>query len=152
MKKFLAVLAVLAVVSAAGSAFAQPVDLRVVGVVPGTGVWATFQGTLGQIDVQTGYYQLKINDGATINGFCVDPSLSNGNTNTPYNLIAIPGENYERAAWILSQAQANVFGYDPLDAQIAVWEVVTDRSPGDIYSGVFRPRRWGRPSIMIPEK
>ena len=136
MKKFLAVLAVVAVVSMAGSVFAyNDVQLKEVGVDPGTSVSATFP-YLGSQSVQAGYYQLSINDGTPINGFCVDPSWSNSNDST-YSLIGIPSLNYERAAWILDQARAGTTGYtDHAQDQIAVWELVMDTN-NNIYSGAF---------------
>jgi opacity protein-like surface antigen len=136
MKKFLAVLAILAVVSAAGSAFAQNVQLREVGVTPGTDVSATFP-IVGNQNVLAGYYRLQINDGAILNGFCVDPSIANQNDSTYDLRLIAEGSNYERAAWILSQTQLNV--YNPDLAQIAVWEVVTETaSTHNIYTDAFR--------------
>jgi hypothetical protein len=113
--------ALLSVFALAGLSFATPITLNEVGVNDAAIVNAHFGGGINQtVNALAGYYQLSINDGKAIDGFCVDPAWS-PNVDTAYDLRAVErGSKYARAAYLFSLSKA----FDASAVQIAIWTTV----------------------------
>jgi hypothetical protein len=109
-------------ISAVSSAY--QITLQEVGVNNQVTVNAHFGGGINSdVAAAAGYYQLRINGGATVNGFCVDPAWAPSSQST-YDLRAITDRSsvYARAAFLFSLAEAGTYSAGLVQA--AIWETV----------------------------
>jgi hypothetical protein len=137
MKRIVFMMVILTVLSVTSMAGATPVQLKEVGVVPGTPV-NIHAGAIGDINgAQAGNYQIQFtnSNGPTVSGFCVDPRYALSGFNSYDLLPIVAGTSYAAAAWVLDQKYQ---GYQATVAQIAVWELVWDWRTLNWDDGIFR--------------
>jgi hypothetical protein len=126
MKRLLSIALLFSILAISGVASATTINLQEVGVNNSVVVNAHFGGAInGTYNVYAGYYQLKINGGAAVNGFCVDPAWAPSSSQT-YNLRALDPINnandlkYAKAAYLFSLSNAG----NAAAIQLAIWQTV----------------------------
>jgi len=151
MKRLAILIVPLMVLALTGIAGANVVQLREIGVDPGTAVNINAPQLGYSGGAQAGYYQVQLynGQGPILAGFCVDPAYSNNNF-SDYDLRLVTNErNYDRAAWLLAQP------YDTSTAvarQIAAWELVWDagESGPDFTQGNFSLQQDSLAQYLVP--
>lgn len=147
LAKLLMVLALGAVICLPGVASAYPIVQLAFQSVPNYMTVTIWDPTLsnGQggwyPNVEAGYYVVKISNGPTLSGHCVDPKNSNYSPQSYTLQPIVPGSGYQAAAWVLSKEAAK--GWSPAAAQVAIWELTWDwgATPSNAFSltaGNFR--------------
>jgi hypothetical protein len=131
VKKITAITA--AILLMAGSAMADIVTLDFENVSPSASI------TYSDGTFPTGYHNFNITTpGAyygNYQGFCVDPaSLTYDPAAYDVRPVSGFGVNYQRAAWLLGQSNAS----NAILTQVAIWELMFDPSPGDVYGGAYK--------------
>jgi hypothetical protein len=110
MERLLSIVVLLSVLAVAGVASATTISFQEIGVNSSNTVYAHFRGGINDdVCALAGYYQLRINGAATVNGFCVDPAWAPSDSAQTYNLRAIDPIielKYARAAFLFSLAEA----------------------------------------------
>jgi hypothetical protein len=126
MKRLLSIFAIFSVLAVSSVASAYQITLQEVGVNNSVIVNAHFGGGInGTYNVYAGYYQLSINGGAAVNGFCVDPAWAPSSPQT-YNLRALDPINnandlkYAKAAYLFSLSNSQ----NAAATQLAIWQTV----------------------------
>jgi len=131
---------------------AYPITLEEVGVVPPQVVNLTLLYDNGTTfyngGAYVGSYQVKIDGGNVINGYCIDYLHYAPNGSSPYDLIDLANGskygalNYEEAAWIMQYYPATSGDLNQLvNAQLAIWEVLSPDS-GNLTSGNVSAQPW----------
>ena len=143
-------LVLLGVLLCTTSAWATPVDLAFQRVDPGTSVQVYING------LNHGEYSGGALAGSYVNlidkletfTYCVDifqyaPGV---NVHVTYDLRELLGDDkYKRAAYIMSKyLPSSATAEQKVIAQVAIWEIVSGGTPGNLESGDFRVTRdWG---------
>lgn len=134
MKKLIGI-AVTVLILMAGTAMADIVTLDYRNVTPGTSVNVSYSNV--SRTWLTGYYNFDITTAGAYygyhQGFCVDPA-SNTSAAVSYDVRPITGfgDDYKRAAWLLSQSTAS----NAVITQLAIWELIFD-TDNKIDTGTF---------------
>lgn len=134
MKKLIGIV-IAALMLTAGTAMADVVTLDYRDVTPGTAITVSYAGS--NHTWLTGYYNFDITTAGAYygyhQGFCVDPA-SNTSSAVLYDVRPLLGfgDDYKRAAWLLSQSTAA----NALITQLAVWELMFDTN-NVITTGTF---------------
>ena len=117
--------------------FIGTVELKEVSVSPGSSMKVWLPGFPGGLSgAMTGVYNLYIRNSGPVSGFCIEDALTKPGIFSTYSLYTIEeGSRYEKAAWIASNYFSNSYGWTAQAAQLAVWEVVLDSSPGSLSIG-----------------
>jgi hypothetical protein len=123
------------------------VDLKFLGVDPGTVVQVHIDGLNGGVyngGAQAGSY-VSLIDGEKAFSYCVDilhyaPGV---NSTVEYDLVDVESKKYFQAAWVASQyLPDSATDLEKVIAQVAIWEIVSEDA-GDLASGHFSVEsRW----------
>jgi hypothetical protein len=121
MKRLLTIVVFVSILAGAGVASAYLITLNEVGVNDAAIVNGTFGAPInGTYNVWAGYYQLSINGGRAVNGFCVDPAWAPTTPQT-YDLRGIdPSSKYAKAAYLFSLSNTG----NAAAVQVAIWETI----------------------------
>jgi hypothetical protein len=127
MKRLLSILSMFSILAISAVSSAYQITLQEVGANNQVTVNAHFGGSINSdVSAAAGYYQLRINGGVAVNGFCVDPAWAPSSPQT-YNLRALDPNNandlkYAKAAFLFSLADSNQYAAGLI--QMAIWETV----------------------------
>jgi hypothetical protein len=132
---------------------AYPITLKEVGVVPSQIVNLTLLYNNGSTfysgGAYVGSYQVQIDGGNVINGYCTDYLHYSPNGPSSYDLIDLASGskygalNYEEAAWVMQHYPATSGDLNQLvNAQLAIWEVLSPDNSGDLTSGNVSAQPW----------
>jgi hypothetical protein len=135
------------------NARAYPITLEEVGVVPSQVVNLTLLYDNGTTfysgGAYAGSYQVRIDGGNVINAYCIDYLHFNPSGPSSYDLIDLASGskygalNYKEAAWIVQHYPATSGDLNQLvNAQLAIWEVLSPDNSGDLTSGNVSAQPW----------